>query len=76
MVAGLTLTGVPLVTGKLPGVIMPVPLTKSANRLELPPAAIVAGVGTKVVIAGAVGLKVTVVIWLIADPTGLVTVRV
>jgi uncharacterized membrane protein len=57
---GLTLTGVPLVTARLPGVITPVPLTKSASRLELEPAPIIAGVALNVVIAGAVALYVTV----------------
>jgi hypothetical protein len=74
--AGLTLTAVPLVTGRLPGVITPVPLTKSANRLELEPAPICAGVATKLVIAGAVALYVTVVIMVTAVPMGFVTVRV
>src|SRR6202044_1581660 len=50
--AGLTLTGVPLVTAILPGVIMPVPLVKSAVRLELDPAAIVVGLAVKLLIAG------------------------
>ena len=53
VVVGLTLTAVPLVTVRLPGVITPVPLEKTAVRLELPPARIVAGLATKLVIVGA-----------------------
>jgi hypothetical protein len=56
VVVGLTLTAVPLVTGKLPGVINPVPFTKSANRFELEPAPMVAGDALNVVIAGAAAL--------------------
>jgi hypothetical protein len=55
VVAGLTFTAVPLVTGRLPGVIAPVPLTKTAVRLALAPALIVAGVAAKLVIVGAGG---------------------
>ena len=73
---GLMLTAVPLVTGRLPGVIMPVPLTNTPVRFELAPPAIVVGLATKLVIDGAVPLNVTVVIWLINDPIGFVTVRV
>ena len=73
--AGLTLTGVPLVTGRLPGVIIPVPLTKLAVRLELAPDAIVAGLATKLVIAGAVALQFTVIACMAVVPAELVTVR-
>ena len=55
VVAGLTLTAVPLVAARFPGVITPTPLAKTAVRLELPPAAIVAGVATKLVIEAAGG---------------------
>jgi hypothetical protein len=58
---GLTLTGVPLVTARSPGVITPVPLANTAVRLELPPAVIVAGLAAKLVIVGA-GTTVTVVV--------------
>jgi hypothetical protein len=53
VVAGLTLNDVPLVAARLPGVITPVPPAKTAVRLELPPALIVAGAATKLVIVGA-----------------------
>lgn len=70
---GLTETGVPLVTGRLPGVIMPVPFAKTAVRLELFPLAIVLGLAPKLVIVGA-GSTVTVVVWLTSVPAPLVTV--
>lgn len=72
---GLTLTGVPLVAGRLPGVITPVPLAKTAVRLELPPTVIVAGLATKLVIVGA-GTTVTVTVWVTAAPLEPVTVMV
>jgi hypothetical protein len=75
VVAGFTLTPVPLVTARLPGVIIPVPLAKTAVRLELPPTVIVAGFATKLLIVGA-GTTVTVAVWTIAVPAELVTVRV
>jgi hypothetical protein len=55
VVAGLTLTAVPLVAARLPGVITPVPLENTPVRLELPPTATVAGLATKLVIVGAGG---------------------
>jgi hypothetical protein len=58
---GFTLTGVPLVTARLPGVITPVPPEKSAVRLALPPALIVVGLAAKLVITG-VTAAVTVTI--------------
>jgi hypothetical protein len=51
--AGETLTGVPLVTPKFPGVMTPVPLVKTAVKLVVPPAVITAGLATKLVIVGA-----------------------
>lgn len=72
---GLTLTGVPLMAGRLPGVITPVPLAKTAVRLELPPTVIVAGLATKLVIVGA-GTTVTVTVWVTAAPLEPVTVMV
>ena len=74
--AGLTLTGVPLVTARLPGVITPVPFTKTAVRLEFAPAAIVAGFAVKLVINGVPGFTMTSTVCLTAVPTELVTVRV
>jgi hypothetical protein len=47
---GLTLTGVWLVTERLPGVMTPVPLAKIPVRLVLPPAVIVSGSAVKLVI--------------------------
>lgn len=58
---GLTLTAVPLVTVRLPGVITPVPLANTAVRLELDPELIVAGLAPKLVIVGA-GTTVTVTV--------------
>ena len=76
VVVGLTFTGVPLVTARLPGVITPVPFANTAVRLALPPAVIVAGLGTKLVIVGA-GTTVTVAVCVTAVPTAEgVTVRV
>jgi hypothetical protein len=72
---GLTLTAVPLVTVRLPGVITPVPLAKTAVRLALPPTVIVAGFASKLVIVGA-GTTVTVAVAVTAAPLVGVTVRV
>lgn len=52
VVAGLTLTGVPLVTGILPGVITPVPLVNTPVRFVLDPAVIVDGLAVKLVMVG------------------------
>jgi hypothetical protein len=73
---GLTLTAVPLVTEMLPGVITPVPPANTPVRLELAPAAIVAGLATKLVIAGPLDVTVTVAVCVIAAPVAGVTVRV
>jgi hypothetical protein len=54
--AGLTEIAVPLVTAVLPGVITPLPFEKTAVRLELAPAAIVAGLAVKLVIVGGGGV--------------------
>jgi hypothetical protein len=72
---GLTLTGVPLVTGRLLGVISPVPPVNAAVRLLLDPVAMVAGLATKLVIVGA-GITVTVTTCVMAVPAGGVTVSV
>ena len=58
VIDGLTLTGVPLVTGMLvmgllPHVITPVPFAKTAVKLALPPGPMVDGLATKLVIVGA-----------------------
>ena len=55
--------------------ITPVPLVKTAVRLELVPDAMVAGFAAKLVIVGG-GTTVTVTVWVIAVPVGGVTVRV
>jgi hypothetical protein len=72
---GLTLTGVPLVTGIGPGVITPVPLAKTPVKLELPPGPTVVGLATKLVIVGA-AMTVTLVDSVAAVPAGGVTVSV
>jgi hypothetical protein len=59
LVVGLTETGVPLVIEMLPGVITPVPPVNTADRLELPPTVMVAGLAVKLVIEGG-GFTVTV----------------
>jgi hypothetical protein len=75
VVVGLTLTGVPFVTARLPGVIMPVPPENTAVRFELVPIAIVAALAVKLVIVGA-GITVTVAVCVIAVPADGVTVSV
>jgi hypothetical protein len=73
---GLTLTGVPLVTVRLPGVITPVPFANTPVRFVLAPYVIVVGLATKLVIVAA-GFTVTVTIWVAGvPPAGGVTVRV
>jgi hypothetical protein len=56
-------------------VITPVPFAKTAVRLELAPAPIVAGFAVKLVIEGG-GTTVTVAVCVAAVPTEGVTVRV
>ena len=73
---GETLTGVPMVAGRLPGVIMPVPLAKTPVRLVEPPAVIDAGLAVKLVMVGATGFTVTVTVCVTAGPMTGVTVRV
>jgi hypothetical protein len=75
VVVGLTLTGVPLMAVRLPGVIIPVPPVNTAVRLLLVPPAMVAGLATKLVIVGR-GTTVTVTVFMIAVPAGGVTVSV
>ncbi len=62
-----------------PGVMTPVPLVKTAVRLDEPPAVIVGGLAMKLEIAGGAGpleLTVTVVAMVVLMPAVLVTVRV
>jgi hypothetical protein len=55
-VVGLTLIAVPLVTARLPGVMTPVPFSKSAVRLELDPTSMDAGLAVKLVMTGGGGV--------------------
>lgn len=75
VVLGLTVTGIPLVTARLPGLMTAVPLVKMAVRLLLDPSVMVAGLATNVVITGA-GYAITVANCLTIVPLELVTVRV
>ena len=59
----------------LPGVTTPVPPEKTAVRLELPPAVMLAGLDVKLVITGA-GFTVTVVVAVAVKPAEDVTVSV
>jgi hypothetical protein len=75
VVVGLTLTAVPLVTVRLPGVITPVPFAKTAVRFALVPSEIAVGFAPKLVIVGG-GTTVTVVVCVTAVPLVGVTVSV
>lgn len=72
---GLMLTGVPLLTGRLPGEMTPVPPVKTAVSVKVAPASTIAGLAVKLVMDGA-GVTVTVAVWVMAAPAGGVTVRV
>jgi hypothetical protein len=52
---GLTLTPVPLVTGRLPGVITPVPFANTPVRVALDPVVIEVGLAPKLVMEGGGG---------------------
>jgi hypothetical protein len=74
-----TLTAVPLVAVRKPGVIIPVPPVKTPVKLVDPPAAIDVGFAVKLVIVGAAGtiaFTVTVAVIEAVTPAELVTVRV
>jgi hypothetical protein len=73
---GVTLTAVPLVARRLPGVITPVPLAKIPVREAVPPAVIDVGLAMKLVIAGAAGFTVITAVWVTVTPAALVTVSV
>ena len=75
MLAGETVTAVPLVTAILPGAIRPVPLAKTAVRLDDPPAAIDVGLAAKLVIVGAAAFTVTTAVFVAVPPEAPVTVR-
>jgi len=55
---GLTLTPTPLVAGRLPGVMTPVPFAKTPVRVELDPVGMVAGLAVKLVMEGGGGVLV------------------
>ena len=76
VVLGETLTGDPLVAGRFPGVITPVPLAKTPVRLAGLPDVTLAGLAMKLVMVGGVGVTVTVAVCVIAGPVAGVTVRV
>ena len=76
VVLGETLTGDPLVAGRFPGVITPVPLAKTPVRLAELPAVIDAGLAVKLVMVGGAGVTVTMTVCVIAVPVAGVTVRV
>ena len=77
VVVGLTGTPIPEVAGRLPGVIIPVPLLNTPVRVELPPRGMADGLAMKLVMVGSdVVLTVTVVVLVAVPPSALVTVRV
>ena len=55
VVVGLTLTAVPLVAGRLPGVMTPVPFAKTPVRFVLAPDVIVGELAVKLVIEATIG---------------------
>jgi len=73
---GETETAAPLVAGRLPGVIMPVPPENVAVRFEDWPALMVEGLATKLEMVGVTGFTVTVTVCVTAVPVAGVTVRV
>ncbi len=72
---GLTVTPTPLVAGRLPGVMTPVPFAKSPVRVALDPSVIDVSFAVKLVIVGA-AFTVMVAVAVTAVPLVLVTVRV
>ncbi len=72
---GLTVTATPLVAGRLPGVMTPVPLAKTPVRAALDPFGMEVGLAVKLVIVGA-GFTVMVAIAVTAVPLVGVTVKV
>jgi hypothetical protein len=50
---GLTVSSAPLVAGRLPGVMTPLPFAKTPVRVALDPVVIVDGLAVKLVIVGA-----------------------
>jgi hypothetical protein len=75
VIVGLTLTPVPLVAVRLPGVITPVPLVKTPVSVALVPVGMVVGLASKLVIVGA-AFTVTVAVAVTAVPPVGVTVSV
>lgn len=76
VVVGLTVTGMPLVAGRLPGVMTPVPFANTpVSVASLDPVVIDAGLAIKLVIVGA-GYTVIVAVAVTAVPLEGVTVSV
>jgi hypothetical protein len=75
---GLTVTPIPLVAERLPGLITPVPFAKTPVSVAELPAAIVVGFAIKLVIVGGgpAGFTVIVAVAVIALPVVGVTVKV
>ena len=73
---GVTVTAVPLVAERLPGVMTPVPPENTPVRLEVCPTVMVAGLAVKLVIVGGAGFTVIVTVAVTADPLEGVTVSV
>jgi fructose 1,6-bisphosphatase len=76
VVEGVTATAVPLIAGRFPGVITPVPFAKIPVRFEVPPAVIDVGFAIKLVIVGTIEVTVTVAVCAVVTPAELVTVSV
>jgi hypothetical protein len=72
---GLTVTAVPLVAGRLPGVMTPVPPVNVPVSIELPPGEIVMGTAVKLLMLAA-GFTVMVTVAVTAAPLAGVTVSV
>ena len=68
MSAGLTVTGVPLVTTISPGVMNPVPLAKTAVRVVEAPSRIEEALAVKLVITGVAGVTPTEAVVLLDTP--------
>ena len=60
---GLTVTATPLLAGRLPGVIMPVPFAKIPVRVALDPTVMDVGLAVKLEIEGGGGS-----VWVLDDP--------
>ena len=76
MTDGDTRTATPLLAEMFPGVMIPVPLAKTPNRLEELPVVIEVGVAVKLVMTGRTGFTVTMTGREAVAPAAFVTVRV